>query len=222
MKTYKTYLFSAMALGVIGASFIATETLADNRGGRGRGYGSQVVNVYIDTHHDPLLERAIGEHLQATNPYVNIVASPRYANVTVTIEGYLSRPEVYDRPGHHAPGIYATMTYDYKLRVSAGGRTIYRDRAYGEVTQPLSNRYGTYNNSGSKFEKAERALLLFGVFLETVTGKSTGINYRRDNYSQSDGNLERALRLEAYDRIAQSFGHIKIPKRYASGQRYRR
>ena len=230
MKTYKTYLFSAMALGVIGASFIVTEALADHRDGRGRGYGRQVVDVYIDAHHDPLLERAISEHLQATNPYVNIVISPRTADVTVTVEGYLSHPEVYDRPGHHARGAYAVMAYDYQLLVRAGGRTIYRDRAYGEVTRPFDRRggyhNGTYNNSGSKFEKAERAIQVFGVFLGTVTGKSTGTNYGRDNYGQEyvkrDGNLERALRLEAYDRIAQSFGHIKIPKRYASAQGYRR
>ena len=48
MKTYKTYLFSAMALGTIGASLIATEALADHREGRGRGYGKQVVDLYID------------------------------------------------------------------------------------------------------------------------------------------------------------------------------
>jgi len=212
MKTYKTYLFSAMALGTIGASVIATEALADNREGRGRGYGRQVVDLYIEAG-DRQLERAIGEQLQAYNPYINIVYSRRYADVTVWVNGYMSTPEIYDRRGRRNRGGYASMAYDYKIKIKAGGKTIYRDRIYGEVTQPLGRRGRYYNNSAGKIEKAERAVELLGVFLGTINGD--GVRYR----NRGTGNIVPKLRFKAIKRIADSFGHIKIPRRQV---RYRR
>ncbi|MEE8294924.1 MAG: hypothetical protein V3R64_04365 [Sphingomonadales bacterium] len=212
MKTYKTYLFSAMALGTIGASFIATEALADHREGRGRGYGKQVVDLYIDAG-DRQLERAIGKHLQAYNPYINIVYSRRYADVTVWVNGYMSTPEIYDRRGRRNRGGYASMAYDYKIKIKAGGKTIYRDRIYGEVTQPLGPRSRYHNSSGGKLEKAERAVELLGVFFGTINGD--GVRYRK----RGTGNIVPKLRFKAIERIADSFGHIKIPRRLA---RYRR
>ncbi|MEE8258542.1 MAG: hypothetical protein V3R20_02495 [Sphingomonadales bacterium] len=214
MKTYKTYLFSAMALGTIGASFIATEALADHREGRGRGYGKQVVDLYIDAG-DRQLERAIGKHLQASNPYINIVYSRRYADVTVWVNGAMSTPEIYDRRGRRARSGYASMAYDYKIRIKAGGKTIYRDRIYGEVTQPLGRRDRYHNNSAGKIEKAERAVELLGVFLGTINGDGYGVRYRNGGA----GNIVPQLRIKAIERIADSFGHIKIPRRLA---RYRR
>lgn len=217
MKTYKTFLFSAMALGTISASFIATEALADHREGRGRGYGKQVVDLYIDAG-DRQLERAIGKHLRASNPYINIVYSRRYADVTVWVNGTMATPEINRRPGRRARSGYASMAYDYKIKIKAGGKTIYRDRIYGEVTQPLGRR-GMYHNSsggsGGKLEKAERAVELLGVFLGTINGDGYGVRYRNGG----TGAIVPILRAKAIERIADSFGHIKIPRRLA---RYRR
>ena len=57
MIKFKTYMFSALALGTLASGFIATEALADHRDGRGRGYGKQVVDVYIDAGHQTRLEK---------------------------------------------------------------------------------------------------------------------------------------------------------------------
>ncbi len=214
MKTFKTYLFSAMALGTISASFITTEALADHREGRGRGYGKQVVDLYIDAGNRQL-ERAIGKHLQASNPYINIVYSRRYADVTVWVNGTMSTPEIYDRGGRRNRDGYASMAYDYKIKIKAGRKTIYRDRIYGEVTQPLGRRGHLHNSSGGKLEKAERAVELLGVFLGTINGDGYGVRYRNGG----TGAIVPILRAKAIERIADSFGHIKIPRRLA---RYRR
>jgi len=216
MKTYKTYLFSAMALGTISANFIAVEALADHRDGRGRGYGNQVVDLYVDAGHDRQLARAIGEHLQTYNPYVNIVYSPRYADVRVVVNGTMSAPEIYDSPRRRYRTGYAALAYDYKIRIKVGRKTIYRDRIYGEVTQPLARR-GGYHNSGatSKIEKAERALRIFSDFLGTINGDGERYRTRWGGY----GDPAAALRNAAIERIAESFGHIKIPRRAARTRR---
>ena len=211
MKTFKTFLFSAMALGTIGASFITTEALADHRDGRGRGYGKKVVDLYVDADHDRQLERAIGEYLQEYNPYVRIVYSPRYADVTVKVNGYMSTPEIYERGGRRPRAGYATMAYDYKIKVKVGQRTILRDRIYGEVTQPLQRRGAYHNGSLSKIEKAERAAELLAVVLGTIRGD----RHQGDGY----GNIVPKLRVKAINRIAESIGHIKIPRRYARTRR---
>lgn len=212
MTKFKTYMFSALALGSLAAGLAATEALADPKSGRGRGYGKQVVDVYVDAHHDPRLEKVIGSYLVRYNPYVNIVTSPRYADVTVSVNGYLSRVEIYDQPHRGYRSDYAVMKYDYKIRVRAAGKTLYRDRAYGEVSQPLSRRYGSYNNSGHKIEKAQLAIGIFGVLLETVTGNGYAYTWGRSGYA----NIERALRLEAYQQVALSVAHIEIPGRYGN------
>jgi hypothetical protein len=218
MTKFKTYMFSALALGTMASGFIATEALADHKPGRGRGYGRQVVDVYVDARHDPRLEKVIGDALGRTNPYVNIVTSPYYADVTVTVDGYLSRPDIYGRAGRRYRSGYATMDYDYKIRVTAGGRTLYRDRAYGEVSRPLSRRYGYYNNSGGKIEKAELAIGILGVFLEAVTGD--GYIYATGRGGGGYANIERALRLEVYQQVAQYVAHIEIPRRYGNRDKH--
>lgn len=210
MTKFKTYMFSALALGTMASGFIAAEALADHKPGRGRGYGRQVVDVYVDADHDSRLEKVIGDALGRHNPYVNIVTSPYYADVTVTVDGYLSRPEIYGRASRRYRSSYATMDYDYNIRVTAGGGTLYRNRAYGEVSQPLSRRYGYYNNSGGKFEKAERAIGILGVFLEAVTGD--GYIYAPGQGRGGYANIERALRLEAYQQVAKAAAHIEIPR----------
>ena len=214
MTKFKTYMFSALALGTLAAGFVTIEALADHKPGRGRGYGRQIVDVYIDAGHDSRLEKVIGYTLGRHNPYVNIVYSPRYADVTVTVDGYLSRPEIYGWPyGRYRSGD-AVMEYNYKIRVKAGGRTLYRDRAYGQVSQPLSRRYGYYNNSDSKIEKAEPAIEIFGVFLETVIGNGFAYAQGRGRGGGGYVNIERALRLEAYQQIALYVADIEIPRTF--------
>jgi len=216
MINIKTTLFSAMALGTIAAGFVSTEALADHRDGRGRGYGKRVVDVYVDAHHDPRLSQIIGTSLEQHNPHVNVVYSPRYADVTVRVNGTLSPPEIYDRRRGRRAGAYATATYNYNIRIIANGRTIKRERIRGEVSQPLERRYGYYPGSGDAFEKAERAIEIFGVFLETVTGDNVvsahnpGRGRRGGGYDYAA--LERSLKQEAYQEIAYRVAHIDIPR----------
>jgi len=214
MTKIKTYLFSAMALGTLASGFAATEALADHSQGRGRGYGKQAVDVYIDTGRNSELEAVIGRTLSRTQRGINIVYSPRYADVTVRVNGHLSRPAVYDRSHGRHGGAFAAMNYNYKIRITANGWTLYNDRIRGEVREPLGRNYGYYPGSGDKFEKAGRAIELFGVFLETVIGDgyATAHNSGRRRGGRYDlAAIEHSLRLEVYREVAAYLARIGLP-----------
>ena len=216
MRTLKTYMVSALTLGAIGATYLPTDALAGHKQGPGKGSGNQYVDVYVDAGRNARLERAIGTYLVEYNPYVNIVYSPYYADVTVSVNGYLSRPEIYARPyGHHKSG-YASMNYNYKVKVQANGRVIYKDRIYGEVSQPLGKRYGYHNNS----TKAGKALTAFSLFVDIASDGKFSHNYARfgkgygNRYRPNFYQIERQLKREAIERVAHYVGHIRIPKKY--------
>ena len=216
MRTRTTYLVSALTAGVLSATFIATDATAGHK--HGPGYGRQYVDVYIDAGRNPKLERAIAAYLAEYNPYINIVYSPYYADVKVIVNGYLSPLEIYDRPYGRKRGGYASMGYNYKVKVRAGGRVIYKDRIYGEVTKPLRPRSGYHYNSG-KGKKVDKALQAFGLFADLASDgkihhRYGGYGYGRPRYQPNYYGLERELRREAFRRVAEYVGHIRIPNRY--------
>ncbi|MHA1544741.1 MAG: hypothetical protein ACTSU8_06355 [Alphaproteobacteria bacterium] len=211
MNTLKTTLVSALTLGAMTVTF-AGDALADHKQGRGgKGRGVDVVDVYIDAGHNRQLERLIGENLARYNPYVNIVYSPRYADVTVSVNGYLSKPyRNGSRYGRYRSGFVA-IDYDYKIKVRSGGRVLYKDRIYGQVSERTGRRQsGLHYNSTSKGELAIEA---FGLFVDIVGGNRG----QRGGYGYG-GNVQHQLTHEAYAKVAEYVAHIKIPRK---GRRYR-
>lgn len=215
MNTLKTTLVSALTLGAMTVTF-AGDALADHKQGRGgKGRGVDVVDVYVDAGHNRQLERLIGENLVRYNPYVNIVYSKRYADVTVSVNGYLSEPyRGGNRYGRNRAG-YVAMDYDYKIKVRSGGRVLYKDRIYGHVTERTGRRRSGYNyNSYSKGELAKDA---FGILVDVISarrhqGGGYGAGYGYGN------NARHQLTHEAYAKVAEYVSHIKIPRK---GRRYR-
>jgi len=233
MRTLKTYMVSALTVGAMSVSLTSTDALAGHDDGPGKGYGKQYVDVYVDAGRDNQLERAIGAYLVEYNPYINLVYSPYYADVTVKVDGYLSAPEIYRKGNRygkrHRNGRngYASMGYNYKVRVKAGGRTIYKDRIYGEVSRPLGNRYDRNNNSGGYHRnsgKAEKALGALSIFIDIASDGKINHNYGRPGYGNGYGKgsgyrpdiyrIERQLRRDAIAEVAAYVGHIRIPRKY--------
>ncbi len=211
MNTLKTTLVSALTLSAMTITF-AGEALADHKPGRGgKGRGLDYVDVYIDAGPNQALQRIVGENLARQNPYVNVVYAKRYAEVIVSVDGYLSEPyRGGNRHGYNRAGLVA-MDYDYTIKVRSGGRVLYRDRVHGQVTERVNGRRGNdeyYYNSYSKEELAKDA---FGILVEVIANRRGG----RDQYGRG---LERELTFEAYEEIADHVARIKIPRK---GRRYR-
>lgn len=207
MNTLKTTLVSALTLSAVTVGF-AGDALADHRDGRGwdRGRGYSDVDVFIDAGRNQALERIIAQNLVRTNPRMNIVYSPRYADITVTVDGRLSEPYRDGRnSGRHNAGLIA-MDYDYRIRVrDARGRTILTDRISGQVSERLDRRGGYYHDGA--YLNGEIAKDVFGVLVDVIIGEEAG--YRdRGRYR-----LERELALEAYNEVGSYIAHIKIPKK---------
>lgn len=216
MKTLKTTLVSALTLGAMTVTF-AGEALADHkqgRGGKGRGY--DLVDVYVDAGHNRQLERIIGQELERYNPYVNIVYSPRYADVTVKVNGYLSKPYRGGKRSPRTPARYIAMDYDYKIKVkSHRGETLYKDRIYGYVSEPLRRKgRGYYHNGGyNSYGKEDLARDAIGILVDVIGS-------RRDRHYRQPYGYKKDLTYEAYLKVAEYVSHIKIPRR-GYGRRHR-
>lgn len=216
MNTLKTTLVSALTLGAMTVTF-AGDAFADHKQGRGgKGRGQDYVEVYVDTGPNHALQRMIGDNLERYNPYVKVVYAKRYADVIVTVNGYLSEPyRSGKRPGRFRKGHNRiAMDYDYKIRVRSGGRVLYKDRIYGQVSERTGggrrNGGGYHYNSYSKEEMAKDA---FGILVDVISAR------RHQGGGYGYGNrLERQLAYEAYQKVAKYVAHIKIPRK---GRRYR-
>lgn len=211
MNTLKTTLVSALTLGAMTVTF-AGDAFADHkqdRGGRGRGV--DYVDVYVDAGHNRELQRLIGEGFAEHNPYVNIVFSKRYADVTVSVNGTLSAPyRGGDHHGRYRAGTIA-MDYDYTIKVRSGGRVLLRDRIYGRVTERAGRRRsgGYYNNSYSKEELAKDA---FGFLVDVISARRNRSGGYGGRYGFGN-RLDHKLTHEAYEEIADYVAHIKIPRK---------
>lgn len=208
MNTLKTTLVSALTLGAMTVTFAGDALANDKQGRGGKGRGVDIVDVYIDAGHNRQLERLIGENLARYNPYVNIVYSQRYADVTVSVMGYLSEPYRGGgkRYGRYRSG-YVAIDYDYKIQVRSGGRVLYKDRIYGRVSERTGRRQsGNYHYNSTS--KGELAIEAFGLFVEIVGGnRGQGGGYGYGN------NVKHQLTHEAYAKVAEYVAHIKIPRK---------
>ncbi|HXV73779.1 MAG TPA: hypothetical protein VD713_03525 [Sphingomonadales bacterium] len=206
MKTLRTTLVSAATLGVMTVSF-AGDALAEHNdrfGPRGKGFNS--VDVYINAGPNRELERIIGEVLVRQNPNLNIVFSPRYADVTVKVNGKVSEPYREGRAyGRYGGGMLA-MEYNYKIQVKGQrGRTLFRDRIRGQVTERVGRGY--YHNGAYTYGEAEIAKDVFGILVDVIAG-------RRDDRYRQPYNVAEELRYEAYLEVARFIGRsIRIERR---------
>lgn len=206
MKTFRSTFATAATLGVLTLSF-AGEAVAEHNEGYGpRGKGFNSVDVYVNAGPNRELERIIGEVLVRQNRNVNIVFSPRYADVTVKVNGRLSEPYRGGRAyGRYGGGILA-MDYNYKIQVKGTrGRTLFKDRVRGQVTERVGRGY--YHNGAYTYGEAEIARDVFGILVDVIAGRQE--RHYRDNY-----NIEQELRYEAYLEVARFIGRsIKIERR---------
>lgn len=220
MTATLTKMITALTLGAAALTF-AGPALAghnDDRGyGQGKGYSwgqgrnGRGLDVYIDAGRDRELERMIAYQIERQGRYVNVVYSPRYADVTITVNGRTSDLHRHDGYRRYNDG-YLSLDYNYKIKVKAGRRTVFNDRVQGQVTEPV--RQGWYPGA---YEKGELAKDLFGIFVDIVTKNDGGYDYAhngrypRDGGRRDEWRLEDRMRLEAYQRIADYVVRVALP-----------
>jgi len=209
MTTLRTKMVSALTLGALTVTF-AGDALANHDKGRGygKGRGPKTIEVYVDADGNRALEQMIIQNLERQNRFINVVPNKRYADVVVRVDGRLSEP--YRAGGRYHRGL-AAMDYDYTIKVRSGGRTIYKDRIRGQVTEPegrYRNGNGYHYNS---YSKGELARDVFGILVEVIAerrGDGYGGRYR----------IEEELAYEAFQEVANRVAQVKLRPGYG---RYR-
>lgn len=201
MTNLTARFLSAFALSAAAFGLNAPTALAGHDDDWDRGRPDKRIEVFVDAGHDRALERAIAAEIARSNRGVNIVSSPRYADVTVTVNGRVSdvytRREPYDRYRH---GI-AAVDYDYRVTVRYGNRKVDSERIRGRVVEPLE-RWGYYPGAYD----ARPGEIIAGVLIGVLTG--------HDGREAAGYRLERELTLKAYQRVADAVANMRLPRAY--------
>jgi hypothetical protein len=199
MTTTTARLFGVLALSATALSLSAAGASADPDNDWNRGRPDKRIEIYVDAGHDRALEQIIGQEIARSNRGVVLVNSPRYADVTVTVNGRTSNVYTTRRADNRYRYGYAAMDYDYRVTVRTGKKKLDSDRIRGRVVEPL-NRYGYFEGG----YEARPGQVLAGVLISVITG--------RDGREAAANRLERELTLEAYQRIADEVADMRLPQ----------